>query len=83
MKIVPILYGGEQQKNIRSGTENVPGIAGLGLASKMIYQDLDMKVALMRELKAYLIEGLKKIDRTVIHGLTDEGSAPHTYQRPE
>ena len=77
VKITPIVYGGEQQKNIRSGTENVPGLAGLGLASEMIYKDLDMKVALMRELKAYFIEGLKKIDRTVIHGLTDEGSAPH------
>lgn len=77
VKITPIVYGGEQQKNIRSGTENVPGIAGLGLASELIYKDLDMKVALMRELKAYFIEGLKKIDRTVIHGLTDEGSAPH------
>lgn len=77
VKITPIVYGGEQQKNIRSGTENVPGIAGLGLASEMIYKDLDMKVALMRELKSYFIEGLKKIDRTVIHGLTDEGSAPH------
>ena len=77
VKITPIVYGGEQQKNIRSGTENVPGIAGLGLASEMIYKDLDMKVALMRELKAYFIDGLKKIDRTVIHGLTDEGSAPH------
>ena len=77
VKITPIVYGGEQQKNIRSGTVNVPGIAGLGLASEMIYKDLDMKVALMRELKAYFIEGLKKIDRTVIHGLTDEGSAPH------
>lgn len=77
VKITPIVYGGEQQKNIRSGTENVPGIAGLGLASEMIYKDLDMKVALMRELKTYFIEGLKKIDRTVIHGLTDEGSAPH------
>lgn len=77
VKITPIVYGGEQQKNIRSGTENVPGIAGLGLASELIYKDLDMKVALMRELKAYFIEGLKKMDRTVIHGLTDEGSAPH------
>ena len=40
VKIKPIIFGGEQQKNIRSGTENVPGIAGLGLAAKMIYQDL-------------------------------------------
>ena len=37
VKIKPIVFGGEQQKNVRSGTENVPGIAGLGLAAKEIY----------------------------------------------
>lgn len=77
VKIKPIIFGGEQQKNIRSGTENVPGIAGLGLATKMIYQDLNMKVSLMRELKAHFIEGISKIENTTIHGLTDENSAPH------
>lgn len=77
VKIVPILYGGEQQKNIRSGTENVPGIAGLGLASKMIYQDLDMKVALMRELKEQFLQGVTQIENTTIHGRTGEESAPH------
>ena len=77
VKITPIVYGGEQQKNIRSGTENVPGIAGIGLASKMIYQDLDMKVALMRELKDYFLEGVTKIENTAIHGLADANSAPH------
>lgn len=77
VKIKPIIFGGEQQKNIRSGTENVPGIAGLGLAAKMIYQDLNMKVSLMRELKAYFIEGISKIEHATVHGLTDENSAPH------
>lgn len=77
VKIAPIAYGGGQQKNIRSGTENVPGIAGLGLASKMIYQDLDMKVALMRELKAHFLKGLEKLENTTVHGMTDENSAPH------
>lgn len=77
VKIKPIIFGGEQQKNIRSGTENVPGIAGLGLATKMIYQDLNMKVSLMRELKAHFIEGVSKIEHTTVHGLTDEKSAPH------
>lgn len=76
-KITPIVYGGGQQKDIRSGTENVPGIAGIGLASKMIYQDLDMKVALMRELKEHFLEGVSRIENTTIHGLTDENSAPH------
>ena len=77
VKIKPIIFGGEQQKNVRSGTENVPGIAGLGLAAKMIYQDLNMKVSLMRELKAHFIEGISKIEHATVHGLTDENSAPH------
>lgn len=77
VKISPIVYGGGQQKDIRSGTENVPGIAGIALAAKMIYQDLDMKVALMRELKEQFLEGVSQIENTAIHGLTDENSAPH------
>ena len=43
----------------------------------MIYNDLDMKVALMRELKDYFIEQAGKIENTTVHGLKDEGSAPH------
>lgn len=77
VKIKPIVFGGEQQKNVRSGTENVPGIAGLSLAAKMIYDHLDEKVAKMRELKEHFIEGVGKIENTTIHGLYDETSAPH------
>ena len=77
VKIKPIMFGGEQQKNIRSGTENVPGIAGIGLAAKEIYTDFDAKIGKMRDLKNYFIEGVKKIEKTAIHGCTDETSAPH------
>ena len=77
VKIKPIVFGGEQQKNIRSGTENVPGIAGLSLAAKMIYYNLDEKIERMRGLKQHFIEGVAKIENTTIHGLYDETSAPH------
>lgn len=77
VKIRPIVFGGEQQKNIRSGTENVPGIAGLALAARTIYEDLDEKVDRMRELKQHFISGVTQIEDTVIHGLYDETSAPH------
>lgn len=77
VKIKPIVFGGEQQKNVRSGTENVPGIAGLGLAAKMIYANLDENVSRMRELKKHFIEGITQIPETTIHGLYDETSAPH------
>lgn len=77
IKIRPIIFGGGQQKDLRSGTENVPGIAGLGLASEMIYRDLDRKTETMRQLKAHFLDGLSKIEHTKVHGFTDENSAPH------
>lgn len=77
VKIRPIVFGGEQQKNIRSGTENVPGIAGLSLAARTIYENLDEKVLRMRNLKQHFICGVTQIENTTIHGLYDETSAPH------
>ena len=77
VKIRPIIYGGGHQKNIRSGTENVPGTAGLALAAKTIYENLDEKVERMRSLKQHFIEGVCQIENTTIHGLYDETSAPH------
>jgi len=77
VKIKPILFGGHQQKNVRSGTENVPGIAGIGLAAKEIYKDLDEKIAHMRRLKAYFVQEISQMDRVKIHGLVGEDSAPH------
>ncbi len=77
VKIKPIVFGGEQQKNVRSGTENVAGIAGLALAARTIYDGLDGKVARMRQLKRHFIEEVTKIENTTIHGLHDETSAPH------
>lgn len=77
VKVKPIIFGGEQQKNVRSGTENVPGIAGIAQAAKEIYNGLDDKVAHMRALKQRFIDGISKIENTTIHGLYDETSAPH------
>lgn len=77
VKIKPIVFGGEQQKNIRSGTENVAGIAGLSVAARQIYKDLDENVERMRALKQYFIEQVTRIENTTIHGLYDETSAPH------
>lgn len=77
-KIRPIILGGGQQKGMRSGTDNVPGIAGLGVAAKEAYQNLDEKVAHLRALKQQLIDGLKDIPDVFIQGQASEGGgAPH------
>ena len=80
VRIVSPVYGGGQQKGIRSGTENVPGISGMALAAKMLYEKLDADVASLYELKNYFIENALKIDGVSINGLTEggtEGTAPH------
>ena len=77
VKIRPIVFGGEQQKNIRSGTENVPGIAGFALAAKMAYTNLEEKTMRMRNLKERFIQGVTKMEHVSVHGLADETSAPH------
>lgn len=77
IKIKPIIFGGGQQKNMRSGTENVPAIAGLGKATEIIYTDFDAKIDKMYALKEHFIEGISKIEGTKVNGLTGRASAPH------
>ena len=75
-KIKPIIYGGGQQKGMRSGTENVPGVAALGEAAMEIYEDFDTKIAHMYALKKHFIEEVTKIEGVTINGKTGEDSAP-------
>ncbi|BBF43274.1 cysteine desulfurase [Lachnospiraceae bacterium KM106-2] len=79
VKIKPIIYGGEQQKGMRSGTENVPGIAGMGKAAELIYKDHEKKVAHLYELKERLVAGLQQIEGVTVNGigLGIENTAPH------
>jgi len=77
VKIHPIMFGGGQQKGVRSGTENVPGIAGLALATEMIYNDLDKDIDRLYEIKKAFIDGLKKLDDVYVNGHTGRDSAPH------
>ncbi|WP_026664212.1 cysteine desulfurase family protein [Butyrivibrio sp. FC2001] len=58
VRIVPITYGGGQQGGLRSGTLNIPGIAGLGRAAEEIYSTLGEKRKMLYSLKFRLIKGL-------------------------
>lgn len=77
VKIKPIMFGGGQQKGMRSGTENVPGIAGLSLAAKMMYRDMDEDVARLYQLKKYFQNKLMEMEDVVINGPLYEAGAPH------
>lgn len=72
-KIHPLILGGGQQKGMRSGTENVPGIAGLGKAAQLIYEDHEQKMAQICDLKEYFITQIMKLPDVG----NNSGDAPH------
>lgn len=76
VKIRPVLFGGGQQKGLRSGTENVPGCAGFGAAVKEIYQNHETRVEQLYALREQLIEGLLALPGVTINGYRDRRNAP-------
>lgn len=76
-KIKPFIHGGGQQKNMRSGTENVAGIAALGAAAEALYHGFDEKIARLYELRSYFCRGLSRLDGVTINGAEGEKGAPH------
>ena len=76
-KIHPLLNGGGQQRGMRSGTENVPAIAGLGVAAERIYTGFEEKIDRMYTLREHFIEEVTKIPGVHVNGHTDRSNAPH------
>ena len=73
----PIIFGGGQQSGMRSGTENVPAIAGLATAVKLIYNnDFESKIAHLYELKDYFIDELEKLPDVQVNSKKGTDSAP-------
>lgn len=77
VKIRPIIFGGGQQKGMRSGTENVPGIAGMAMAVEECYRDFEQKIDYLYALKNRFMQGVLQIEGVKINGLTGRDSAPH------
>ena len=77
VKIKPMIFGGGQQKGMRSGTENVPGTAGLGKACELIYRDLSADVEKLYGLKRYFTDQVIKMSNVKVNGPLYEEGAPH------
>lgn len=82
VKIQPLIYGGGQQMNLRSGTDNVPGAAGMARAAELLYEHYDEDMARLYRCKKYFMDGVRKIEGVQINGLLPdkpdgEGTAPH------
>ena len=75
-KVRPILFGGGQQKGMRSGTENVPGCAGLGAVVREVYRDHEAKIEKLYQIRERLIAGLKELPGVTINGHEGRENAP-------
>lgn len=76
-KLKPIIFGGGHQKGMRSGTENVPGVAGLGQAAMEAYEDFEAKQEYLYQLREAFLEGLKDCPWAHVNGSMDRTGAPH------
>jgi cysteine desulfurase len=75
VKIHPLIYGGAQERNMRGGTENIYGIAGLAKAMEIAYRDLEKDQKYIREMKSYMIKKFQdEMPGIYFNGPVDENS---------
>jgi len=68
VKISPLIHGGGQERGIRSGTLNVPGIVGIGKACETAKKDMEDNTNRIKELRDHLEKELLKIEDTFVNG---------------
>jgi cysteine desulfurase len=67
-KMQGLFHGGAQERNLRSGTENVPGIVGMGKACEVVLRDLYKNTAYMTRLRDRLIDRILEIEHVRLNG---------------
>ncbi len=73
-KIEPLITGGHHERNLRAGTENVAGIVGLGIASRIAREEMEEEGRRLRELRDRLKEGIQdRIPHIRINGDPENG----------
>jgi len=75
-KLYPLLIGGGQEKKLRAGTENTPGIAALGLAMELVDTNLDKSIAHLNKLEKYFKEQFSALYPNAIYNGNPENNLP-------
>lgn len=76
-KIAPLLTGGGQERNLRSGTENLPAIAAMAKALRLLLTDEDQKVARQAQIKQRIYDHVKQFPLVTTFSEVNDGFAPH------
>lgn len=72
LRLRPLIAGGGQEFDVRSGTENLPAIAGFGVAVEMMLQNWDQKRQRVRSIKSHFIDGLQEVEKIRINSPLDD-----------
>lgn len=71
--VKPLIFGGEQERGLRAGTESIHNIVGLEVALKMAYQNLEKEVEYITGLKSYFINSIKQaIPNVSFNGVSED-----------
>ena len=76
-KVRPIIFGGGQQKGMRSGTENVPGIAGMAKAIEEVFSEFDEKIEYLYKIKERFVKEVSALEGIRLNGPVGRDGAPH------
>lgn len=76
-KIAPLMTGGGQEGNMRSGTENLPAIAAMAKALRLVVEDEDEHARHQQMIKERIYDHIAGFDKAVVFSGRDEGFAPH------
>ena len=82
VKVQPLILGGGQQKDMRSGTENVPGIAGLGEAVCRVFENFKDKQRNLYALREQFVSRLEQMAGVKINGFAHQVSDVNLHQGP-
>lgn len=72
LSIKPFIAGGGQERGLRSGTENLPGIAGFGAAADIILCNFDKNIEHVKSMKKHFLERLKELNGVYINSPDDD-----------
>jgi len=75
--LIPLIEGGSQEFGIRAGTQNIPGIMGMSLASKMVNDNIDNNYKKVLKIKKKIIDKLNNIENIRINSLLNEKFSPY------
>jgi len=78
VRLMPLIHGGIQENGRRAGTENVPGIVGLGKAAALAQKELPEKVDHLRKLRDRLVAGIfKRVEKVTYTGHPEKRLSGH------